>query len=636
MNDSPPAIRWLRSLRNLPLLWKLLTPFLVLIIIVGAAGASLIVRNLASRAQSTLNRDLLQASLQARSTIQGRELYLLESANFAANLAGIADAVRAGDSRAAANLLRSVQVLKEDLNLIVLAGNGGVGIVEIVQLPGKETQVGSGTSWKGLPFAAEALAGGGGDRVAGFHSIGEESMLSIAAPICSAVEGCSSVGVALVGMSVSTLVSEAVGEPEGEGVSDIGITVLDSQGETVATSGEIAHARENIDLDGELLRVTEEVGEFELATLYAPLDLQGRQQGVVAVTLPTEPIFGSVRGAGLRLALILLAAIGGIVTIAALLSRYMLGQVHLLLEANRALGRGELSARAPVINEDEIGELARGLNQMAEQLQASYETLEMRVDQRTEEIQRLLGERTQFFASLSHELRTPIAVIIGQAEMLLDPDYAGRRKLKSEVGLTLKNSGEQLLALVNEILELARLEAGRFEVDLTEVGLEAVISQVLPTIRGLASQAGLDLALEIPTELPRVTADPLRMREVILNLVDNAVKYTPRGGWVEIAASEVNGSVELSVSDNGAGIPEEIGERVFEPFFVVGTGTQRGEPSSGLGLALTKGIVEAQGGEIDFESTFGKGTVFKVRLPATQESPRANPAGNRALQGVTT
>jgi hypothetical protein len=258
---------------------------------------------------------------------------------------------------------------------------------------------------------------------------------------------------------------------------------------------------------------------------------------------------------------------------------------------------------------------------MAEQLQASVETLEMRVDQRTEEIQRLMRERSEFFASMSHEFRTPLAAILAYAKMLRDPAYRKTGAWASDAGKTLQDSAEQLLGLVNDILNLAKAEAGHVDTTLEEVRLSEFVKSMRRTIEGLARGGGLRLRIEVPSDLPPVSADPTRLREIILNLVDNAVKYTPPGGRVALAAAARNGLVAVSVADSGVGIPADARDRIFEPFFrVEGTTAQQGQPSTGLGLALAKRLVEAQGGEIAFTSEPGAGTTFTFTL-----TPAARP-----------
>lgn len=591
-------------------------PYVALLVIVGTCGAFLITRDLSSRARSALNQQLLQSSLRARALLHEDELYLLESANLAANLDGMSAAISKRDSKATTDILNSVLALKDDLHLVAATLGDGTGLVEFNrETPESKPQSGSATRWSGNPFVDSALADATGAKSAGFLTLADHRALAIAAPICSQRETCSSVGVAIVAMRLDSLAKQAAGSSQKGAPASL--TIFDIDGGVLATTGQVPGKPTPVRISGDrLVRRTEQVGKTETHTLYAPFEVQGRPVGMIAVSLPSGPAFASVRGAAVRLVAILFVALAGIVGVGALLSRFILAQTRPLLATNRALGQGDLSARAPVVSDDEIGELALGLNQMAEQLQASYETLEMRVTQRTDEVQRLLRERTEFFASLSHELRTPIALIISHAEMLLDPDFPKRGRSLEERGRVMLDSGKQLLEVVNDILDLARLEAGSIHVEISDVWMQQVFTGTESILRGLASAAGITLRIDVPPDLPSVRADVQRLREVIVNLVDNAVKYTPSAGLVTITAFADPEHVSFKVSDTGVGIPAAATEHVFEPFFrATGTNTQRGEYSTGLGLALSKRLIEAQSGTIDFESEPEVGTVFTVTLP---------------------
>jgi signal transduction histidine kinase len=413
-----------------------------------------------------------------------------------------------------------------------------------------------------------------------------------------------------------------------------GAALFDARGELLAASGLVSrHAPPSSAPTGQLVRRRAHVGSVGVATLYAPLVVQDRPVGTLAVSVRSAPAFAGVRSAGLRLALILLAVMAGIVAIGALLSRLILSRVRNLVHTHRGLGSGDLSARAEVTSRDELGELAAGVNDMADRLQASYETLELRVEQRTAEVERLLRERNDLFTALSHDLRTPLAVIRGQAKLQAGASLRRDAKALAESGRTVSSAADQLLRLVDDILALAQAEAGGLDLDLADLRLEDVMADVQPTIRGLGAGAKVNVGVELDKDLPLVRADRGRLREVVLNLADNAIKYTPSGGGVTLSAARANGHVAITVADNGVGIPAEAGQRVFEPFYRVrGTDPQRGQPSTGIGLALAKRFVEAQGGEISFVSTPGEGSAFtftvpvaahKKAKPATQRSKRA-------------
>jgi signal transduction histidine kinase len=614
--------------RDLPLFWKVLIPFFALMLVLGVLGAFLIVRDLSTRAKTALDQDLIGRSLDVESFVHERELYLLESANFAANLQDMPQAIARRDHDAVARLLQSVLALKTDLNLLSATGADGTTVAEFVRdrSRGRPRRV-VGTVRGPAPFITPALRDQSGTKSSGFIDVADDTMVAIVAPVCSTAAPCEPVGVTIVGITAASIITEALAALESTSETSFGLALFDAQGRRVASRGLVPDEASlpSIATDQPVARVTTTKGR-EIETLYAPLEVQDQRFGTVAVATETSPAFASARGTGIRLGLILLAAMGGIVAIGALLSRAILKQLNPLVTTNRALGSGDLTARVEVMGNDELGELARGVNLMADQLQANIETLESRVDQRTQEVRRLLRERTEFFAGLSHELRTPLAIILNQSLMLRDPTFRKTRSALEGLGLTIGDSAEQLLSLVNEILELARSELGGIELELEDVHLGDVLRHFGGTVEGLASSAGLELKIDPPKRLPPVRADRERLRQILLNLVDNAVKYTPAGGTIELDASTHNGGVTVAVRDSGVGIPTDVGERIFEPFFrVPGTKAQRGQASSGLGLALTKRLVEAHGGEIWFTSEPDVGTTFNVTLPTTRK-PRKKTA----------
>ena len=619
----------------LPLFWKILLPFLVLIVSIGAAGSFFIVRDVSRRAQTVIDHDLQGQSLDARSVAHDRELYLLESANFAANVQGMTAAIDARDRQGVARLLGSVLALKTDLALLVATNADGRGIVEYRRTgSGTAPERSSGQQWLGRSFVATAMKDPSGEKQSGFLTDGARTLLAIAAPICRTTSPCRAAGVTIAAIGLDQVALDAAGR----GRRDPGTTpargraaveIYDLAGHPLAATGfaggtSSGPATAPPASTDRLVRRAEDAKQGRLWSLYAPFEVQGRRVGTLAVTVPASA-YDNGRNTVLRFALILIAAMAGVVGVGAVVSRRMLRQVRPLVQTNRALGRGDLAARTPVVTNDELGELARGVNQMAEQLQASYETLELRVAQRTEEVRRLLAERTEFFASMSHDFRTPLAVIMNEADLLTDQSFARKTGDVKEAARTIKESSAQVLALVNDVLELARAEAGRLEVSLDAVHLGDVLADLRTTIDGLARGGEVSLTVEVPKDLPAVAADRRRLREVILNLVDNAVKYTPSGGRIAVSAAASNGHVEVAVADSGVGIPAEAGDKIFEPFYrVKGTKPARGQPSTGLGLALSKRLVEAHGGDLGFTSEPGRGSIFRFTLRTAGDAPKAD------------
>lgn len=627
--------------RDLSLIYKLLIPSLVLVLLVGITGVFLIAGGVSQRARTALNEELSVRWVNARIFLSDRERYLLDSVRFAANLEGMANAVAAGDKEAVRRLADSVRTLQTDLNFLVITDRMGAGLVEIEgrDIATGDPPVSDGTDWSGTSFVGNVLNGLVdflGDKWVGFIKVGGRDLFAVAGPIRTGPDAVA--GAAIAGFRLDDLIQSATGIAFAEGPGEqaagtTGLALFESTGGRLSAAGLLASPARptSVGLSGSLIRYEERTGPEEAATLYRPFTVREQVAGTLAVSLPTAPVKASIRRTAIQFAALLGVAILAAVGIGYVITSGILAQTRKLLEANRDFGRGSLGSRAQVLGHDEMGELAQGFNQMAEELQSSYEELEQRVAQRTRELEKLYEEvrhssqvRADFFAAMSHEFRTPLMVIGGHAEMLLDPDQRPSGAWKRDFGQTIKGSVGYLLRIVDDILSLARMEAGRLEIDLQEVSLAEVVAELRPTIDPLARQGGLGLSVHLDADLPQVRADPARLKDILLNLIANAVKYTEPGGKVVLSVAAAAGQVEVSVADTGLGIPPTERDSLFRPFHrVKGTRPVRGEPSSGLGLALTKGLVEAQGGEITFISTEGEGTTFTFTLPRANRRGQA-------------
>lgn len=593
------------------LFWKLLTPFLALLLVVGALTSFLIVRDVATRAQSRLDDALSQDSLIVRSLFHDRELYLIESATFGADLDGMAPAVAGRRIREVRRLIGSVVVLKPDVDAIIVTDLDGEPLVAMSRSQARVTGI---ASLRSAPFMRAAAASRDGAKNAGTARIGDDPSLVVAAPICSGQAPCAPTGIVAVALSYQKLAREALASFDSSSAG-ASVAVFDIGGALVGAAGPRAAVR----TPGPVVESPVRHVRDRVATLFAPFHVRGARAGTIAVSLPTTTAVAESRSVAVRLGIIVALAIAAAVVIGWLLARSILRQVRSTVLTTRALGAGELDARAEVRSRDELGELARGVNQMADQLQASVEMLEMRVEQRTQQIQKLLRERTEFFAGMSHEFRTPLAILLQQAKIMRDPNVPKGPTFLEVAGRTIEVSGKQLLAMINEVLELARSESGQLEIEKEPMHLHEMLAEMTPTFDGLTSSRRQRLSVRVPKTLPLVEADPIRIREILLNLVDNAAKYTPSGGKVSVAVAAENGHVRIDVSDTGVGIPPEASERIFQPFYRVReTRTQHGEHSTGLGLAITKRLVDAHGGRIWFEANTPRGTRFVVTLPSHQ------------------
>ncbi len=251
--------------------------------------------------------------------------------------------------------------------------------------------------------------------------------------------------------------------------------------------------------------------------------------------------------------------------------------------------------------------------------------------------------KTRFLASVSHELRTPLNSIIGFSEVMREQMFGPLGSSRyQEYSDYIHESGKHLLDLINDILDMSKIEAGRYELKLESVRMPLVIERCLKTIAYSARQNGLRLDVDMAPTVPSVTADPRALRQILLNLLSNAIKFTPEGGNVRITLGEEQGWVVLGVSDTGIGIPRDAIGRLGRPFEQIqrsvgfdgvpaGTGGPAGTglPGTGLGLAIVKGLVGLHDGTVIIESEEGEGTTVLVRLPAKALPGRRRPEDER-------
>jgi len=222
--------------------------------------------------------------------------------------------------------------------------------------------------------------------------------------------------------------------------------------------------------------------------------------------------------------------------------------------------------------------------------------------------------KSEFLANMSHELRTPLNAIIGFSEVLSEKMFGELNEKQEEYSKDIHASGQHLLSLINDILDLSKIEAGRMELELTEFDLPTAIENALMLIRERAGRRSIALHTNIDNRLGQIQADERKVRQVVLNLLSNAIKFTPEGGRIDVGAAPKDGVVEVSVSDTGIGIAPEDQEKVFEEFRQVGTAAKKIE-GTGLGLTLCRKFVELHGGRIWVKSQLGQGSTFTFTIP---------------------
>jgi signal transduction histidine kinase len=285
-----------------------------------------------------------------------------------------------------------------------------------------------------------------------------------------------------------------------------------------------------------------------------------------------------------------------------------------------------LEARAAAL-EQKAAELQRLADEGLEQ-QARSAQQQLALEEQNRRLKALSEAKSQFLAAISHELRTPLNAILGFEELLMDGAVGPVTEGQAEYLQDIRSSGSHLLQLINDILDFSKLEAGKLQLALELVDWAAPVREAIGMLQGGAQKKGIALGCELEAEL-MVKADPLRLKQIALNLVANAVKFTPRGGRVDVRLQGHEARATLWVQDTGIGIAPEHHAAIFEAFHQVEGDSQRRFEGTGLGLALVKQLLEPMGGSVRVESQAGHGATFVVELPREASRVRV-PAPARA------
>ncbi len=283
------------------------------------------------------------------------------------------------------------------------------------------------------------------------------------------------------------------------------------------------------------------------------------------------------------------------------LSRSLIDPIRRTEARLAEIAAGDFSKHVEVPNRDELGALAANLNRMNDELERLYGELET-----------VSKHKSEFLANMSHELRTPLNAIIGFSEVLQQQLFGELNEQQLGYVDDVLEAGRHLLSLINEVLDLSKVEAGKMELDLADVPLRPALESGLTMHADRASRSGVSLGLSVEPEQITVHADELKLRQVVFNLVSNAVKFTPADGRVDVSARLSNGVVEVAVADTGPGIAPADQELIFEEF----RQADARHGGTGLGLPLSRRLIELQGGRLWVESTPGAGSTFRFTLPA--------------------
>ena len=276
--------------------------------------------------------------------------------------------------------------------------------------------------------------------------------------------------------------------------------------------------------------------------------------------------------------------------------RSIVNPIREINDVSKRIAQGDFEARLEIRNEDEIGELCNSINNMAQELGVSEKL------------------KNDFISSVSHELRTPLTAIKGWAETMRMGDMPDFRTFEKGMTVIAKES-ERLTGIVEELLDFSRIQSGRMIINIERIDLVAELDEAIYMLRDRALNEGKHLLYEEPEFVPPVQGDKNRIRQVFINIIDNALKYTPEGGVIGIEVINDDENIRISISDNGCGIPEEHLPRIKEKFYKANQ-VQRG---SGIGLAVVDEIMHLHNGRLDIESTENVGTTVTLTFPIEEE-----------------
>jgi signal transduction histidine kinase/ActR/RegA family two-component response regulator len=339
-------------------------------------------------------------------------------------------------------------------------------------------------------------------------------------------------------------------------------------------------------------------------------------RGAVLVSTSMEDVDAAIADKKIGMAVLLPGLLVVLLVLMVALRATVLKPITRVVSVMRKVSGGDLDQRLEVTSEDELGSLAGSFNSMTENLQKNQDELR-RVNLSLLESNRL---KSEFLSVMSHELRTPLNVIIGFSEVLQDMAGEQLSGTQKDYLVNIETSGRHLLRLVNDILELARVNSDDLTLEPEDLSVPQFVEDMRKLGHPFAARRRILLETTVEEGLPLIRADQAKIKRVLYNLISNAIKFTPEGGKVTLSAERRDGMIEFSVVDTGIGISPEDQEKLFRLFGQLDTKPSRAYEGAGVGLALSMKMVELHGGRITVESEFGKGSRFAFTLPLNSQA----------------
>ncbi len=409
--------------------------------------------------------------------------------------------------------------------------------------------------------------------------------------------------------------------------------------ELIARIEEAQHALDLYWSDATNARQLAESGTLDRQRLEeASLDVLGSAYGFLALSnLATRDLTEHAQASVFRLQVFQWSAVALalLITVMTILGvrRYVLRPIPRFLAAFADVSEQRYGVHVHVPGNNEFSRLATAFNGMSDALEGAYHSLvakQTEILEKNTELERASKLKSQFVSNVSHELRTPLSAVIGYSQLLKRGVYGDVPKPVLEALHGIEESTRGLAALVNDILDLARIDAGRAEIHTESLTLSDVVREAGEVLRPLTVAKGLELRIDAPEDLPVITSDRDKIRRILVNLGANAVKFTREGSVTLRAKPAPRGRVELSVEDTGIGIDASDTETIFEDFVQLEESHTREFAGTGLGLPISRRLARRLGGDIRVESRLGRGSVFTLELPieAQCEQPSVAPSEN--------